>query len=722
MQLLQLQSLTLPLLPKPLNLIPKLLLKTQRNPLPVLSCSPTDQELQVLEAAVLDSDEKSLPCVRTYENDSSRLALVGAVSFHQALTAAAADGGRAADEHLDSGIPAMVVETVFPARSDDHSTVSTRLRNPLPVLSCSPTDQELQVLEAAVLDSDEKSLPCVRTYENDSSRLALVGAVSFHQALTAAAADGGRAADEHLDSGIPAMVVETVFPARSDDHSTVSTRLTWVRKKYGGSGKPKRGATLILTGSVLLCLSYQQVPASFSLSSSDERAIAVLAEAICISALQSTERHFLDNILSKPSSNIFRWFRKPTRIASKDSSVIIYELFEDEIIENAKTLLEDFNSTKEGYKPQKTESKHHWWMLSGQTELEKIGGPQFSAWTMEYVPAYRLQIDTDILKNIKFEGWKKSTNNRWEVLLTHSQMVGLAGILDLYYEDLYSLPNKQLSCGVVANFANLSNKKRSSSWLKMMSVSLVSGVFLVIISALGQLGLPHLSKGGRYPVEHRPLPSSEVDCALIQSLDARELEEFCISIVKKIKDAFGWAGDIRTETRIGAWTGELPSYLRMVGEADSDIESIPTAPSEKIDTDMRISAHDIASYQVVLSTDGKLVGFQPTSRVAVNRWAANPLAKELYGGRKLSPGFIEPGLKVRHPRELVLVGFQPTSRVAVNRWAANPLAKELYGGRKLSPGFIEPGLKVRHPRELVVMELLMSENPDACFALARPFR
>ena len=37
--------------------------------------------------------------------------------------------------------------------------------------------------------------------------------------------------------------------------------------------------------------------------------------------------------------------------------------------------------------------------------------------------------------------------------------VGLAGILDLYYEDLYSLPNKQLSCGVVANFVNLSNKK-----------------------------------------------------------------------------------------------------------------------------------------------------------------------------------------------------------------------------------------------------------------------
>jgi len=41
---------------------------------------------------------------------------------------------------------------------------------------------------------------------------------------------------------------------------------------------------------------------------------------------------------------------------------------------------------------------------------------------------------------------------------------------------------------------------------------------------------------------------------------------------------------------------------------------------------------------VVLSTDGKIVGFQPTSGVGVNHWAANPLAKELYGGRSLSPG------------------------------------------------------------------------------------
>lgn len=42
--------------------------------------------------------------------------------------------------------------------------------------------------------------------------------------------------------------------------------------------------------------------------------------------------------------------------------------------------------------------------------------------------------------------------------------------------------------------------------------------------------------------------------------------------------------------------------------------------------------------QVVLSRDGKTIGFQPMSRLAVNHWASNPLAKALYGGRKISPG------------------------------------------------------------------------------------
>lgn len=73
--------------------------------------------------------------------------------------------------------------------------------------------------------ADNKALPAVRTYENELTRLTVVGAVDFDQALVAAAADGGEAAEEHIVSGSQAMVIETVFPGGGDDKSTVSTRL-----------------------------------------------------------------------------------------------------------------------------------------------------------------------------------------------------------------------------------------------------------------------------------------------------------------------------------------------------------------------------------------------------------------------------------------------------------------------------------------------------------------
>lgn len=78
---------------------------------------------------------------------------------------------------------------------------------------------------------------------------------------------------------------------------------------------------------------------------------------------------------------------------------------------------------KDGFKPVKIESGRFWWKPLCYEKLEKIGGSDFSAWTSEYVPAYRLEIDTKIMEGAKFEGWKKSPENRWEVLLTHSQMV-----------------------------------------------------------------------------------------------------------------------------------------------------------------------------------------------------------------------------------------------------------------------------------------------------------
>ncbi|KAE9594963.1 hypothetical protein Lalb_Chr18g0059351 [Lupinus albus] len=570
------------------------------------------------------------------------------------------------------------------------------------IISCSSSKSlpltEQQVLQA-IAESNDNTLPCVRTFENDLSQLTLVGAVHFDQALTAAAADGGQVATEHVNAALDAMVVETTFPGSSDNHSTVSTRLFLPARKVKEKAMKLRKSFSkdIFSDNVsrnILSMTFRQVvlqqlwnfdlvvfqpgeerkmedlesprevPTSFTLSSSNEYLISMIAEAICVSALQSTERQFLDDLQCGNRSGFFHWFQKTERIQSKDSPVILYKLFEDEVVENARSLLDKYNSMKGSFKPVKIKSGHRWWKPSCHGKLDKIGGSDFGAWTNEYVPAYRLEIDSKIIGDAKIGGLKKSTGNRWEVLLTHSQMVALAETLDMYYVDTYSLPDKQLSCGVPAKLAKMSTKKGSSSLSKLLSVTLASGIILVAI-ALGQIYLRPFFNERKQPVEHRPLPSSEVETAMDDFLDTTKSDEFCMLTVAKLKDAFGWSADIKVEDGVGAWIGELPAYL-----TDEGVDTLSTF--ENMDEEAKASMLDIASYQVVFSSDGKIVGFQPLSKVGVLHWGANPLAKELYGGKKLSPGIIEPGLKI-------------------------PL-----------------------PRKIVVIELLMSDNPDAYFAVARP--
>lgn len=114
----------------PLFSFPKLPLPFLKIPRHCHSLTPpnaqNDAVLEILNSFD-GSDNTALPAVRTYENELTRLTLVGAVDYDQALVAAAADGGDAAEEHVVSGSPGMVVETVFPGSGDDKSTVSTRL-------------------------------------------------------------------------------------------------------------------------------------------------------------------------------------------------------------------------------------------------------------------------------------------------------------------------------------------------------------------------------------------------------------------------------------------------------------------------------------------------------------------------------------------------------------------------------------------------------------------
>lgn len=170
-------------------------------------------------------------------------------------------------------------------------------------------------------------------------------------------------------------------------------------------------------------ISYQQVPALLTLSSSDGKIISEIGEVACIAALENTGRHFLHDSKNIASSRLFNWFNKRKQISSRDSSVVLYDFLEHEILANTKKLLAKFNLERGKTKLKVTKLKNRWWTSPAFSKLEKIGGPEFCAWISECVPSYMLQIDSNKLSDVKFEGWKKSEANRWEVVLTHTQMV-----------------------------------------------------------------------------------------------------------------------------------------------------------------------------------------------------------------------------------------------------------------------------------------------------------
>ncbi|KAJ8531543.1 hypothetical protein K7X08_026977 [Anisodus acutangulus] len=547
---------------------------------------------------------------------------------------------------------------------------------PHPTTSCSAQKPFTNILEVVTdFNEADKSIPCVRTYENDLTRLTLVGPVDFQQALTAAAADGGEAAGEHMSSGMPSMVVETLFPGNSDEHSTVSTRLFLpARKVMEKAQKLKSTLTKeMLSGTTstnILAMTFRQVtlqhlwnfelvlfipgaerdmndleiprevPPSFAITSLDERVISVIAEVVCLAALESTKRHLLKETPGGAANKFFPWFHKHKSIVSKDSSVTLYNLMECEIVANANTLFQKFSSERANYRPREGRWMSNWLTSTTYSKLEQTGGPEFITWLSEYVPAYKLQIDSEKFGNVKFEGWKKTATNTLEVFLTHSQMVGLSDILDMFYEDVYTLPYKQLSSGVVAKSFNSPSSKRSISMSKAISMVFASEIFLVAIIILGQRYIPSRK---HYHPDIYPVNSSDMISIQHHSMESSKLEDYCVSIVRRIKEFYCWPGDI------------LPMYLKYeMDSKDSDLNS-SSMPSEGIEDEMKAAAQDIASYQVVLSADGNIVGFQPTSRVAVNQWAANPLVKELYGGKKLSPGLIERGLKISRPSDVVVL-------------------------------------------------------------------
>ncbi|KAJ1704401.1 hypothetical protein LUZ63_004180 [Rhynchospora breviuscula] len=550
------------------------------------------------------------------------------------------------------------------------------------------------VLFPTITDPTSTRLPAVRTYESDLAILSITGSASANQAVAASAADGGAAAQEHLSSGTEAMVIETVFPGgTSDGNSTVSTKLFLPAKKVKEKAKKirkGRGSDTMPGSKNILPMTFRQVvldqlwsfnlailaPGSernmddltapregeveFTVSSSDEKFLSSLSEAVC--------SFMIENIRGMDNKN------SRLKSSSHDFFISIHTIEEEDIMNYVMNQSEILNLDVEG-KP----SKSFLWEPPCYRKLERISSRELVDRMHNLFPAYRLHVMFDAFQELKLQGWHEVAENRWEVLLTHLQMMELANILDIYYEDQYTLPTKKLLCWPLS--APVNATRNTGSFLKVL-LATITGFFVIGLLGLGaRVFGARLSKPKVYSQESFDICTPENNSGVIFATNIDLLEEICKSVVKKIKEELGSSGDIMFDSSMGAWIGAVPSYLRGTNLVNHDVgtyttEEICNGPSDlgKKEPEIEDAAQDIASFQVVLSEEGEIVGFQPTSRVAVSIWASHPLAKDLYKGRKLTPGILEPNVKIPRPEKVVLI------------------------------------------------ELLMSTNLDSFFALARPIK
>ncbi|CAO2041392.1 unnamed protein product [Urochloa humidicola] len=543
--------------------------------------------------------------------------------------------------------------------------------------------------------SDGGLIPIARCYEGRLARLEVAGAARREQAVApAAAADGGATAEAHLAAGAEAMVIEAFLPGPDGGASStrvilqakeVKDKANKIKKQFGSEffseNEPDSENMLAMAFKqvILQRLSNfrlevfspgsernlqdlgkpRKVPMDFSFISSDEKLLASLAEAIFSCVIEDFRKNHLGGTGS--------FFQKRQLNCSIDSSVCIHKIFEAEIVRHAKECLESFNLLKSPQNLHKT--KKGWWLAPNYESLVNIGGPEFALWAIEYIPTYKLQINAKAFENTNLEGRHDLQRNRWEVLLTHSQLVELGNVTDMYFEDQFTLPGKTFHPHWNSDQSKI---KKKNGYLNNLFTFLAGSCIILFVAIFAQLCWPQSLRDKRLLKGGSNVSSSENYCSDICSLDSSEVQAFCTSIIKKMKDSYGCPGDVMVDARIGAWVGVLPDCFKGINSEDNTASGNVQHPDtfsqenqsqlvpiniEMSDLEQNVRTQEtlqsIASFQVVMSSEGEVVGFQPTNRPAVTHWSTNPLATLLYQGRALSPGILEPTLKIPRPAKAV---------------------------------------------------------------------
>lgn len=146
-----------------------------------------------------------------------------------------------------------------------------------------------------------------------------------------------------------------------------------------------------------------QVKADFTVSSSDEKFLSSLSEAVCSFVIENIRIH-----------------NKNSRVnnSSLDFSISIHTVAEADMVNYVMNEPEILNSVAKG-----KSLRSCLWEPPSYRMLEKFCSRELVERMNWFLPAYRLRVTLNAFKELKLDGWHEVAENRWEVLLTHFQMV-----------------------------------------------------------------------------------------------------------------------------------------------------------------------------------------------------------------------------------------------------------------------------------------------------------